>query len=808
MRRLLAVTAVGLALLVVAVSARADVDTEVPLPAKLQGSLDDGEFETIRFFAPEGATLTAKLSTKKKDSVDVRLVLLDPDDVALLLPPANVTDKGSTIKVKKFVLERSGTWSLRVSADGAGDYKLSVKTKLATSLEYDVELAGDPVDLTIPAVRGATLKITAKAPRGGTAAPVLQSLDGDDISLDGKRTAASHTATVVAPRSGDLVLAVAPDGGDGPVTVRVIVKPPKSKVAKVDVRGETLGRPGGGETAVGKVVQPDVGAQIVVGAGTDLVGAAINVPAGALTAPTLISIRSASPEVLADPDTGAGPTVEFLPSGLQFSQPVTVTVPIDVTSLPVQTTADDITVLVVESDGSSQEVIPTTVDLDAGVCTVPTSSFSRFTAIAPAGSPRLAGRKYWGVALDIRLELDLSGRNESGERHLARGDVLLDFDPDGVSVAAESVDYELRFGHIRNQSEQIEGLFETSVGGFADTVTWQYGPDGRHIELQIPGEQQDEHLFVSRDGSVLLNAVAEVSEGASDGAQLDLFLERPATLDPSALVVGTYYVGDLSIHFDQPQPADPLRFELLRTFGTVTFSANGAFTFDVVHVLADGVPSGSSPAFDFVEERDRGSGTWIVEQAGPFAGAIIVTIDGQQMRALPDRAGRVFVAAQLGAVFDDWTYLVGVKTSTGRSLSQLNGEYVAGTLFVEPREYEIEDGAPGSGQSLSLPDFSLSSESARLTFDGSAQAIYATQASVYLERNPLAVGGVVLDRSVESPAPLGVVLRKDGRFEVSVNDGAPRGAFTADGTFGFVVPDPDQRQFGLVFFVNRPRQRP
>ena len=94
--------------------ARGDVDTEVPLPAKLQGSLDQDEVEIVRFFAPQGSVLAAKLKTGKKDGVDPELRLLDPDGVEVPIPAANVKDKGASIAVKKLELSRSGTWALEV----------------------------------------------------------------------------------------------------------------------------------------------------------------------------------------------------------------------------------------------------------------------------------------------------------------------------------------------------------------------------------------------------------------------------------------------------------------------------------------------------------------------------------------------------------------------------------------------------------------------------------------------------------------------------------------------------------------------
>jgi len=791
-----------------AVPASADVDTEVPLPAKLQGTLGPGEVETVRFFAPGGSLLQVKLATKKGSGVDPGLRVLDPDGLEVPLPAGNVTDKGDSIKVKNLALDRSGTWAVEVSGVGAGDYKLAVKARVPTKRVEDVTLGGGAVAMQLAVQYGATVKITAKAAKGSPATPVVQSLDGIDLTAAGKRKAGLHKVSVTAPASGDLVLLVDGEGDPGDARVTVSIKPPAAKAAKIDVRGAALGRPAGGETAVGRVILPDQGGRVEAGPASDLFGASVDVPPGALSEPVLVTIRSADAERLADPDadTNAGPTVEFQPSGLQFSQPVVVTVPIDPQALPVQASEGDITVLIVEDDGSTREVVPTSVDLDAGVCTVQVSGFSRFTSVAPAGSPQLAGRSYWGFTFDMRLEDDLSGRDESGLRRVSRADALLDFDVDGFTVTATGEERELLFGTVRNQSEQLEGLLQSSTASFQDTGYWQYGTDGRRVGLQFSDDPEDP-VFVSRDGTVLVNATAEPDEGTPSDAILDVFVERPATTDPTSLVVGTYYIGELSYFVEQPAPGSLLTLELLRGFGTLKINANGSATVDIVEVDGFGVPrfGGSGTAFQYAEERFRGGLSWSIDPSGQFAGSVLIdTGDELVLRMLPHRDGTMFVAMPVGDDMLDVPYIVGVKQSSGRSLADLDGEHSVGTVFVRPNQYQIEDGPQGSGQFVTIPDFDLDSTSERITFDGSSSALLSSRGVLRQFRDPLTMGGVARDTTVFPDETLQVSLRGDGRFQVNVEGAEIRGAITRDGTFGFLVPDPDQREFGLILIGNRP----
>jgi hypothetical protein len=810
MRRKILTAACAVALFSASAPCRADVDTEVPVPAKIQGSLGEGETEVARFFAPAGSLLQVKLSTKKTGGLDPALRVLDPDGAELPIPAGNLQDKGSKIKVKKLPLERSGVWAVEVSGAGSGDYKLVLKTKVPTKLVEDVQVGGENPEIVVPAAFGSTIKVTAKSSKGSPATPVLQSLDGEDLTGEGKRSDSSHKVSMGAGASGDLVLVVGGEGAAGGVRVTIAIQPPKTKTAKVDVRGVTLGRPTGGETAVGKVIVPAEGGDVAAGPESDLFGASVQVPAGALSEPTLISIRSSAPELLVDPgDASAGPTVEFGPSGLAFSQPVTVTVPIDVRQMPVQTTAEDIRVLIVEDDGTVREVVPISVDLDAGFCTLPASGFSRFTAIAPAGSPQLAGRGYWGFLFDANLEDDFTQRDESGVRRIAMGDALIDFDPDGESWSAHIDEREVFFGLDRDaQDDQLVPVFDVAEVVAQDTGTWGYGSGGRRIRLFFDGEEGEDRMFVSRDGSVLLNTTDEPEEGVPNDALLDLFVERPAADDPTSLLLGKYHFGELNLSVGPREDGALIEVELLSTWGTVTFKENGKLAIDVVHKEAFGVVESEPPAYEIGEFRDRLSVDWEVETTGPFAGAVLVD-DGEDstFRVFPHRDGRMFVMTNQSGD-GEFGLLVGVRVSSGRDVSEIEGNHAVGTVFLEPNEYQIENGFPGSGDVRFVPDFAIASESSRLLFDGTDALTISRRGSLYQQRDPAERGGVLRERELGPDDTIGVSLANDGRLTFETGGDELRGGLAGDGSFGFVVQDPDNPNFGIVLFVNRPPQQP
>jgi hypothetical protein len=124
--------------------------------------------------------------------------------------------------------------------------------------------------------------------------------------------------------------------------------------------------PGGGEVSAG--------------------GALVNIPAGALTSNTMISVSSSS--AAAPTDTVAvGTPYVFGPEGTQFGQPVTITLAFSSSLLPSGSSSADIIMYTAPAGSTNYDALPTTLS-DASHITAQTTHFSVFLpAVKQHGNP-------------------------------------------------------------------------------------------------------------------------------------------------------------------------------------------------------------------------------------------------------------------------------------------------------------------------------------------------------------------------------------------------------------------------------------
>jgi len=150
------------------------------------------------------------------------------------------------------------------------------------------------------------------------------------------------------------------------------------------------GGSGGNGATVSQSISPDGGTL------TTAQGVSVDVPAGALAAPTTLTVESMPSAI---PSTGTvaltggsatsaiavGTPFVFGPEGTTFSVPVTVTLPFDATKLPTGKTSAAIQIATA-SVGTSAFTLLTTTVVDTSHVSAPTSHFSAFVPVVPQSS--------------------------------------------------------------------------------------------------------------------------------------------------------------------------------------------------------------------------------------------------------------------------------------------------------------------------------------------------------------------------------------------------------------------------------------
>jgi hypothetical protein len=363
--------------------ARAAVDVEIRNGDKVTGTIAPAtEVETFRFRVPKDAVLTLKAAAGKKGP-QIRMQLSSPAG-----DPLSAAE-GKTASIAKYKTSESGLFSVEItSKDGAtgGDYSFSVAWKSATNYGGARTLAADVddvVDFSVDA--GATATFSVKKTKTSAAAPTLASLTLPDATVE---TLSGATQKRQIDQTGDCRLAVS-SATAGDVTTTVRVKPPKASKRRYALTAKAIG--GGdpeGDTAFSAIVGPEGGTIEVPTIphgepGSQLDGAGVIVPAGALPLGTAVVIATAPAMSAGDAQAAAGTTVAFGPEGLAFgSKTATVTIPFDPALAPVQ---DQITVYTRNAAGVVKPVPkPYVFDVVAGTVSFATSHFSSFRAFTSA----------------------------------------------------------------------------------------------------------------------------------------------------------------------------------------------------------------------------------------------------------------------------------------------------------------------------------------------------------------------------------------------------------------------------------------
>lgn len=798
-------TAASLALCV-AGSALADVDLEIAGKAKIKGSFDDlGGTQRVRFQATDGTKLKVVLKAKGKSALDPGLRVMRGDQEVQL--GDLLQDKGRKVLVKNPELGDTDLYTLEIDGDAQGDYLLKVVLKPVKKVKETLQVGAQPAAVTLPVPSGSKLILLAKSSKKSGVTPRLLDLDGLDLSAAGSLASNKHKVVLDdVGAGGDMTLSVGSDDGTaGEVVLIVKIKAPKPQKGTIDVSDRVLSASSGQGVVFGKSIQASTGGTLVVPEDPLIGGAAIDVPANALPSTTVISIRSAA-QVESDrqgANAATGPTINFQPSGLQFQQAATITLPFDPSQVPEG--VDPLTqlqVLVVEADGTERLVSPTSVDLVNGTVELPVSGFTSFTVVAPVGRPNLEGRSYWGVICDVFHEPDLSGAQQSGTRSFLLGLTKFDFAPTGGMVDIFSDERELRFG-LQNGAGTPFGVYEEQLfAGETGTGSWFIGTSGSHVFID-EGEDIEKYA-VARGGAALMLPIPDF-QGSDEAPILDLLLERPDAGDVEDLLPGTFHFVDSTLFVPQPPVTGGfVSPELLRSFGKIVFRSNGTAT-----VTGNSRELVARQNGDVVDRSETGAviqeeATWTVDPSGDYPGSVLLAFDSDPaLRLLLDKTGQAFVATQASSGDPDFSFVVGARASSNLSRNDVVGRYEFGAIGIELDTYTRQNGP----MTTEFADINAFGDLGEFEYDGSSRVKITTDRGIEVLRDTQATNGVRIDTFASETTRPKFTVRSDGTFVVT-DDEPFVGAFTPNRILGFALPDPTRpgiAEFEFAILLRKPR---
>ncbi len=789
---------------VLSLAARADVDAEIDTKAKVSSELAEGEVETFRFWAPRGSVLTLTLAAKKKAPLDFVVDIdVDAGEAPNFRDAKKFKDTGTKFQVKGLELTQSASYALTVrSVTGAGEYALKLKVAPKTKWS-DVLLigAGETESLGFAAPPDSAVTLKAKAAKGSAADPRFGDFGGTDLSAEGTAKSGSHTVKTTVPEGGGDVSVdvtnIGATGGD--VNVSATVKAPKVKTQKLDVRPAALGEGSGDESILARTIDAGAGGSVVVGDGSGIDGAGVLIDPDALDTDTRISVSSVDqPDGLPGQSQAGGPSVAFGPSGVEFSSPATVTLPYDDGMLAADADPNtDLSVLRVEADGTVTENAVSSVNTGDNTVTTETDGFSTFVVIGPKGTPRIEGNEYWNVFVEFEVVPDQAGMDSRG-REVDFGYGIATFGAAGVTndFAWGSFDNFVDWAHDDNGNVTINGA---ANGLDVEPGTWDYGSDGRSVEIRYAGEPDVDVFALSKDGRFLASRFAD-SPG-STGVGLDLLVKKPDVPFASADVPGTFWFAGIDGGLFDDGGNGPICIEYEDGFGTVQFKSNGTVRVDITHFFTDfDGPGGASESF---VERNRETGTWrIDEQPGPLLGSLVLQFtdeDGPStVRVMPGCDGNVMLGIEEGFDPNDagFSVFVLVRQGSGLKSADLSGDFGMSSLDFGPSTYAVP--------SLSVvPDFDACVSDGLLQFDGSNSVTLTDIIAREVRRDDSAAGGVFVDQvGPQDEGTITFSLAKNGK--VSGQDAAPDdtrflGALSPDRALMVLTDDPrDRVEFAVL----------
>jgi hypothetical protein len=766
-------------------SARAEVDVQVPATFKAKGSLA-GDADVFRFEAARETVLSLKVSSLRGAPLDFTVTLDDPSFTPV--DPGATVDTGPKVQWKQVVLPASGRYRLTVAAEGTGDYSLSVTSKARTAWSETLNLGVEDVDsFPFAAPVGSLLSFRAAPVPGSGCNPVIEGLTiGEANIIEFVETVKGvvHTATFgPLAEGGEMYASIFNDAGTaGDALVSVKVKPPKAKPGKFDLRGVALGRPSGGETLVGRMLDGDGGTVTAEDEEGDLYGASVTFPADALAGPTLVTLASTPPPPIGDPDDqAAGPAVDFGPSGVVFGAPALITLPIDPALIPADADITDVRILIVEDNGESRIEFPT--GFNAGSVTVETTGFSVCCPIIQSGPPALGlnpgGDEYW--YLEFLAEM-YGGAQDSRQRSLSVTLGAFSFYGDGTLQAAG----DQRGFSWQNQDAPGGSGLPISAGlaqfsqGDGVSLNWAYDASGRRIVLS--GSPEELPTFrISRDGRYV--AGRHDASVEPDGQALFGVRKNTAALT-AASIQGTWTCLYLEADVSNDPTTGAAYPKTARGTGTFQFDGTTGCRVSFTQRRPRFVPATQS----FVHETESATvndGTYAID----VDGTVLVTLPGIAdgggdtiLRAYPGDGLELMFCRHDTFVGNAAMGMVLVRQGSGLSKASLSGDYHGADVGVDPQSYFT---SPPS--SVPVGDFSCRQEGILGVFDGGATASFTFDVHS-VQRDSGNPDGVLKENYVDTLVA-GVSVTSTGKLVLDGGEGKIVGQVSRDAQFFVGVTD-------------------
>ncbi len=384
------------------------VNVEVSGRDTVSGSIRPAEErESYLIDLPRGATLKATAKPTSDEAPIPILDVLDPDLAVITRSPA-----AKRVKVGAIVAAMSGPYRVRICGDGErdGDFQLKIRAKMpkSWSAAATTDLAPEAEDgSSFGAGAGAVARFTLSATGKSDFTPQILVVTGPDeftfaIAVPLKQSSRHVVKDVVLPASGEYAVRFKNAGaGAGRWKLKITLKTPKARKSSLDLTDDALAGQFAGEQAVFARTIDALGGDVSPPPSHELLGGiSIDVPPGAITAPTLILISESEPFFVDDDLTEGGATFEFGPDGLSFAEDAIVTLPFDTQAYDDPNT--EVSVALRDAETGEVQVVTGVVDVDAGTITFPTSHFSRFQPASPRPRPLVGGF----VELELAGSLD------------------------------------------------------------------------------------------------------------------------------------------------------------------------------------------------------------------------------------------------------------------------------------------------------------------------------------------------------------------------------------------------------------------
>lgn len=407
-----------------ALHAQDTVDLQIQARDRVQGTLRPvAERESFLIPMIEGDQVTATLKRLGRDGPVPRLELLNGDLASVTEP--TLTSRGA--KLRKFEVPGADDFRLRVSGDGVldGDYDLSVKVKskkrwVGTADEELAPQGTTTFDFSAPV--GAEVTITFQRKGGGDFVPHVTSVTGPggfdrDYQTDGGR---KHVVGPITIDTAGRYTAELRNDGTEPGLWKVVCKVKHRKLIRrtIDLRDEALtGEFDDEQPVFGRLVGSEGGLVDPPDDGSSIDGAILDVPAGALDVPTILTVAEAN-EFFVDDDTFAsGLSVSLGPSGTIFNTPINVTLPFDAQGF--DDPLDELQIFVTNQETEELELIPGPYTFGDDSVTFPVSHFSGFQPTSTRPRPfrgeyvelEVATVHQTGFGVSVRFALnELSGQ--------------------------------------------------------------------------------------------------------------------------------------------------------------------------------------------------------------------------------------------------------------------------------------------------------------------------------------------------------------------------------------------------------------